>query len=93
MIELEITVDWGEGKQVAKTNGWTVIQWERKTKQKYSKVAQEGLGFEDLYLLTWIALRDNNVVVPDFERFCKSVESLEVEAEDTNPTKGALSGI
>lgn len=85
---MSITVDWGEGPQVAKTNGWTIIQFERKTKQKYSKIAQEGLGIEDLYLLAHIALRDNAITVPDFERFCKSVQSLEVDAPDTNPTLG-----
>lgn len=91
MIELNISVDWGEGPHIAKTNGWTIIQFERKTKQKYSQLAQAGLGFEDLYLLTHIALRDGGVVVPDFDKFCKSVIDLQViEAPDTNPTHGGV---
>lgn len=90
MIEMTLTVDLGEGPITAKTNGWTVIQWERKTRQKYSKVAQEGLGFEDLYLLAHIALRDSGHIVPDFDKFCKTVRNIEVEGEDTNPTQGAL---
>lgn len=90
MIELEITVDWGEGPQVAKTNGWTIIQFERKTKQKYTQLAQQGLGMEDLYLLSWIALKDADIVVPDFDRFCKQVKSVEVETPELNPTRGGL---
>jgi hypothetical protein len=90
MIELSITADWGEGPQTAKTNGWTIIQWERKTKQKYSAVVTEGLGLEDTYLIAHIAFRDAGIVVPDFDRFCKSIKDLEVTAEDSNPTEGAI---
>jgi hypothetical protein len=72
MLELSLTVDWGEGPQTAQTNGWTVIQFERKTKQKYTQIAQQGLG----------------MVVPDFDRFCKQVKSVDVDAPDTNPTHG-----
>jgi hypothetical protein len=88
MLELSLTVDWGEGPQTAQTNGWTVIQFERKTKQKYTQIAQQGLGMEDLYLLAWIALKDAGTVVPDFDRFCKQVKSVDVDAPDTNPTHG-----
>jgi hypothetical protein len=88
MIELQINVDWGEGIQTAKTNGWTIIQWERKTKQKYSKVVQEGLGLEDTYLIAHIALRDAGIVVPDFDRFCKLIKTLDIVGDELNPTEG-----
>lgn len=89
MIEKTFTVDWGEGKKSATSNGWTIIQWERKTKQKFSKVEEIGIGIEDMYLIAWIALRDAEITVPDFERFCKTVVSFEAEQADTNPTPGA----
>jgi hypothetical protein len=91
MIELSITADWGDGPQTAKTNGWTIIQWERKTKQKYSAVVQDGLGLEDTYLIAHIAFRDAQIVVPDFDKFCKQITTLEVAGEDLNPTEGVSS--
>jgi hypothetical protein len=90
MIELTIVADWGEGQQTAKTNGWTIIQWERKTKQKYSKVVQDGLGLEDTYHIAFIAFKDAGIVVPDFDRFCKQITSLEIVGEDLTPTEGAI---
>ena len=90
MIQMTLTVTLGAQTMVANTNGWTIIQWERKTKQKYSAVASAGLGFEDLYLLAHIALRDNGHTVPDFDRFCKEVQSIEVDVEDPNPTPGGV---
>jgi hypothetical protein len=89
MIELTVTANWGDGPQIAKTNGWTIIQWERKTKQKYSKVAQEGLGLEDTYLIAYIAFKDAGIVVPDFDKFCKQVTDFEIAGEELNPTEGA----
>ena len=90
MIQMTLTVTLGDQTMVANTNGWTIIQWERKTKQKYSAVASAGLGFEDLYLLAHIALRDNGHIVPDFDRFCKEVQSIEVDVEDPNPIHGGV---
>lgn len=88
MLEMTIEIQLENETYTARTNGWTVIQWERKTKQKYSQVAQEGLGFEDLYLLAHIALKDSGTVVPDFDRFCKQVKNINVEIDDSNPTPG-----
>jgi len=90
VIEMTYTVDWGEGEKSATSNGWTIIQWERKTKQKFSTVQQNGIGLEDMYILAWIALRDAGHVVPDFDRFAKSIVSFGGEAAgDQNPTDGA----
>ena len=90
MIDMTLTVKLADQEMIAKTNGWTIIQWERKTKQKYSAVASAGLGFEDLYLLAHIALRDNGHVVPDFDRFCKEVQNIDVNVQDPNPTPGGV---
>ena len=87
-------VDFGEGSHTVPINNWTVIQWERKTKQKFSQVRQIGLGLDDLTLLAWLACRDQNVTVPDYDRFCRlvgEVGDLDIEADPTaeNPTKEA----
>ena len=88
MIELTITADWGEGPQVANTNGWTIIQWERKTKQKFASVVSNGLGLEDTYVIAHIAFKDAGIIVPDFERFCKQITKLIIEGDELNPTEG-----
>jgi len=87
-------VSWGEGEHTVPINNWTVIQWERKTKQKFSQVKQVGLGLDDLTLLAWIACRDQNVTVPDYDRFARLVgESGDLDIvgdpEAENPTNGA----
>lgn len=64
-------VSWGDGTHEVPINNWTVIQWERKTKQKYSKVRELGMGLDDITLLAWIACKDQNIVVPDYERFAR----------------------
>lgn len=89
MVEMTYTVDWGEGEKSATSNGWTVIQWERKTKQKFSTIQRDGVGLEDMYLIAWIALRDAGHVVPDFDKFCKSVVSFEGSGSELNPTDAA----
>jgi hypothetical protein len=89
VIDKTFTVDWGEGAKSATSNGWTIIQWERKTKQKFSKVQEIGIGIEDMYLIAWIALRDAEITVPDFERFAKSVRDFGVSGDDENPTSAA----
>jgi hypothetical protein len=43
-----------------------------------------------MYILAWIALRDGGHVVPDFDRFAKSIISFGGDAAgDQNPTVGA----
>jgi hypothetical protein len=89
VIDKTFTVDWGECKKSASSNGWTIIQWERKTKQKFSKIQELGVGIEDMYLIAWIALRDAEITVTDFERFCKTVTDFQVDGDDANPTHAA----
>ena len=89
MVEMTYTVDWGDGKKSATSNGWTIIQWERKTKQKFSTIQQNGIGLEDMYLIAWLALRDSEITVPDFEKFCKLVVSFEASGDEPNPTLAA----
>jgi hypothetical protein len=64
-------VDWGDGSHVVPVNNWTIIQWERKTKQKYSKVRELGMGLDDITLMAWIACRDQGITVPEYDRFCR----------------------
>lgn len=88
-------VDWGEGPATVPINNWTIIQWERKTKQKYSKVREVGLGIDDVTLLAWIACRDQGITVPDYDRFARltgEVGDLDIVEDPNaeNPTNEAL---
>lgn len=86
-------VSWGEGEHVVPVNNWTVIQWERKTKQKFSAIRETGMGLDDMTLMAWIACRDQGITVPDYDRFCRltgEVGDIEVvsDPEAENPTSG-----
>lgn len=54
-MKLVIGIDRGEGLEKVTTTPRAIIEWERKTKSKISKLT-EGIGLEDLALLAYFTL-------------------------------------
>jgi hypothetical protein len=72
------------------TNLWVIVEWERRFKNKASRLA-DGVGVEDLAFMAWTAAKLNNIVVPgDFDTFLKKLlDSPEVVSQEIeNPTQG-----
>lgn len=69
------------------TNPFSVMQWERKYSTKISRIADDGLGIEDLLYLGWEATKAAGVVVPPFDIWAATVAKIETTGEETNPTK------
>ena len=84
-MELTITVDWGEGPHTIKTTPGSIIEWEKKTKQKITKIEENGLGLEDLAFMAHVALRRSGTVVPPFDKFCDNLVQINVGDETSGP--------
>lgn len=79
----------GETHEVT-TNLGVIIAWEQKFKSKAPQLAQ-AVGMEDLAYLAYEASKRAHIVVPaEFQKFCDSLESLEVlDSDPQNPTTAA----
>lgn len=85
-MELTITIDWGEGPTTVTTTPGAIIEWERKTKQKLTKIEEVGLGMEDIAFLAHASLRRAGHVVPDFTKFCDNLKDITLgDGEDISP--------
>ena len=93
-MEITITVDWGEGPHTIVTTPGAIIEWERKTKQKLTKVDQIGLGLEDIAFMAHSSLRRKGIVVPPFDKFCDSLVDVTLGEDVADPfPKGASEGV
>lgn len=90
-MEITITVDWGEGPQTVTTTPGAIIEWERKTKQKLTKVDQVGLGLEDIAFMAHASLRRQGTVVPPFDKFCDQLVDVTVGEDTSDPFPKAAS--
>lgn len=69
------------------TGPFAVMQWERKYKTKISRIADDGLGIEDLLYLCWEAVKASDTVVPPFEVWAATVSEIKtVDSDEGNPT-------
>jgi len=74
----------------ALTSPSVVIAWERKYQTKISRVADTGLGMEDLAFLAWEATRASGTVVPPFETWIEALEEI-TAGDEGRPTSAAPS--
>lgn len=64
-----------------------IIAWEKRFKSKAPQLVQ-AVGMEDLAFMAYEASKRAQIVVPgEFDRFCDTLEQLEVvDTEQQNPT-------
>ena len=76
----------GETHEVTTSLG-VIIAWEQKFKAKAPQLAQ-AVGMEDLAFMAYEASKRAQIVVPgEFDRFCDTLEQLEVvDTDQQNPT-------
>jgi len=93
MIKLTIEVDTGDGPQRVGTTVYAWSQLERRTHSKASRLAQDGLGVEDIAYLAYESSRAARIVVPAvFDDYLKRIVHLElVDEEASHPTQAAPS--
>lgn len=89
-LRIRYSIDGTENDVV--TNPFAVMQWERKYKTKISRISEEGLGIEDLLYLCWEAVKTEGTVVPPFDVWAATVQTVRTVGDDEGtPTKPALS--
>lgn len=87
-LRISYTIDSATNETV--TNPFAVMQWERKYKTKISRISDDGLGIEDLLYLCWEAVKAAGTLVPPFDIWAATVESIKTVADDEGtPTKPA----
>lgn len=90
-MQIQISIDIGEGPQIVTTNLFNVITWERKYKRRAGDLAA-GIGAEDLAFLAYEASKTAGIMVPAmFDDFAKRIVSLDViTTDDANPSRPGL---
>jgi len=87
-LRIEYSIDDTPNQVV--TNPFSVMAWERKYKTKISRISDDGLGIEDLLYLCWEAVKASGVVVPPFEIWAATVQTIRTVGDDENtPTSPA----
>jgi hypothetical protein len=83
-MNLNITVDLGEGPFNVSPSLAAVVDWERRFK---AKVGNSAFGLEDLMYLAYVQIKaDKTVPVPPaFDDFIARVKSIEAENGDDDP--------
>ena len=90
-LKIAYTIE-GQTTEVT-TNPFAVMQRERKYKTKISRIADDGLGIEDLLYLCWEAIKAHGTTVAPFEVWAAVVETVTTVADDdglpTSPARSA----
>lgn len=91
MLRIRATVG-GVAHEITATP-FVVMLWERKMKTKLSKVISDGIGVEDLMLMSYEVLKaDPEIEVPaTFDLFARSVDEVELLGDASDPTPAAPS--
>lgn len=89
-LRINYTTNAGDVHDVT-TTPFSVMQWERKYQTKISRIADEGLGIEDLLYLAWEATKQAGTVAP-FDTWAASIKTIQtVPDPDARPTVPAPS--
>lgn len=90
-LRIQYTIDGTPYETV--TNPFSVMQWERKYKTKVSNISTDGFGIEDTLYLAWEAVKAGGVVVPPFDVWAATVQSIRTVSDDeavpTSPAPSA----
>lgn len=90
MLRIRATVG-GEAHELTATP-FVVMLWERKMKTKLSKVISDGIGVEDLMLMSYEILKGAGHEVPaTFDLFARTVDEVELLGDASDPTPAAPS--
>ena len=60
------------------------VAFEKQMKGGFAKIFRENERSEDLYWLAWECLRRSGKVVPTFDKFLDTLESVELVDDDPN---------
>lgn len=83
MINLTISVDTGDGARQVQTTVWAWTALERRNKSKASRLAQDGLGVEDIAYLAYESSRGQVTLPAVFDDYLRRIVNLEVIGTDT----------
>jgi hypothetical protein len=86
-MKLLIGIDRGNGLEKVSTTPRSIIEWERKTKQKISNLSN-GIGLEDFAMLAWFTLGSPG----SFNDFMDSLIDIE-PLVDENPNSPHLEAL
>ena len=88
-LTLKVTPNEGVPYEV-KTNLFTIVALERKFKIRASELAQ-GIAMEHLAYLAYESCKQHDIVVPIvFDDYVKQLSTIEVVADDGNPTEAEV---
>ena len=88
-LTLKVTPNEGAPYEV-KTNLFTIVALERKFKIRASELAQ-GIAMEHLAYLAYESCKQHDIVVPIvFDDYVKQLSTIEVVADDGNPTEAEV---
>ena len=90
-MQLTLKVTDQNGQYQVDTTLFTVVLWERKNKRKASDLAA-GIGYEDLCFFAYESCKQQGITVPpSLDEYIRKLVSVEVVADDANPTEAEVS--